>query len=55
MRVDVMPGRWGAIWLKRGSVSYGAYWLCRGQIRKRALLRAMMQQNARWGAPWLWK
>lgn len=55
MRVDVQfRSCQNSIWLNRGSVSYGANWFGKGQIRKRALLRAMMQQDARYGAPWLW-
>jgi hypothetical protein len=55
MRVDAEYRQLeGSIWLKRGSVIYGANWFGNGWIRKRALLNAMMQQNARWGAPWLW-
>ena len=55
MRVDAQYGMWeGSIWLKRGSVSYGAHWFGKGRIRKRALLREMMRMNVRYGAPWLW-
>lgn len=44
----------GSIWLQRGFVSYGANWYATGPIRSRALLRAMMKRDTRFGAPWLW-
>ena len=55
MRVDVEHRPFnGSIWLKRGTVSYGANWYGKGSVRKRAILRAMMMNITRWGAPWLW-
>lgn len=55
MRVDVEHRPWnGAIWLKRGNVSYGAHWYGKGPVRKRAILKAMMRQTVAFGAPWLW-
>ena len=55
MRVDVQyRPLTDSIWLKRGRMSYGANWHGKGPVRKRALLRAMMKDTKRWGAPWLW-
>lgn len=55
MQVDVEYRSFnGSIWLKRGSVSYGANWYGRGPVRKRAILKAKMRQTVRAGAPWLW-
>lgn len=55
MRVDVLHRPFnGSIWLKRGSVNYGANWYSKGFVRKRALLKAMMRDTIRFGAPWLW-
>lgn len=55
MRVDVEHRPFtGSIWLKRGTVSYGANWHGAGPVRKRAILGAMMRQTVRFGAPWLW-
>lgn len=55
MKVDVQYRPFdGAIWLERGTVSYGAHWHGKGPVRKRAILRAMMKDTTRWGAPWLW-
>lgn len=55
MRVDVQHRPFiGSIWLKRGNTCYGAKWYGRGPVRKRTILEAMMRQNTRLGAPWLW-
>lgn len=55
MRVDVEYRRYEySIWLKRGNTCYGAKWYGRGPVRKRTILEAMMRQNTRLGAPWLW-
>lgn len=55
MRVDVEHRPYlGSIWLNRVGVSYGANWYGRGPVRKRAILKAMMRQTVRYGAPWLW-
>lgn len=55
MRVDVEYRQYEySIWLKRGNTCYGAKWYGRGPVRKRALLEAMMRQDTRLGAPWLW-
>lgn len=55
MRVDIEHRPYqGSIWLNRGNISYGANWHGHGPVRKRAILEAMMHQNTRLGAPWLW-
>lgn len=55
MKVDVQHRPFiGAIWLKRRNTCYVANWYGRGQIRKKALLKAIMRQNKRFEAPWLW-
>ena len=55
MRIDVKYRPFnGSIWLRRGSISYGAFWFAKGPIRKRAILRQEMLQTVRFGAPWLW-
>ena len=55
MRVETEYRQYaGSIWLKRGGISYGANWYGTGPIRKRVMLKAMMQKNERFYAPWLW-